>query len=115
MKIRYLILGISFLLVGLTITPIQSHASGQTSINFVVSEDDDEERIQEIDKEPLDASKKDSNNRQQARTTSDQKTTKQGMLPSTNEKIFYGLSLAGIVICLIVVVWKYKNYSKMTQ
>lgn len=112
MKIRYLILGISFLLVGLTITPIQSHASGQTSINFVVSEDDDEERIQEIDKEPLDSSKRDSNNRQQARTTSDQKTAKQGILPRTNDQKFYGLSLAGLAICLFVVTWKYKNYLK---
>lgn len=111
MKIRHMILGISFLLVGLVFAPMQSHAASQTSINFVVPEDD-EEAIQEIDKQPLDPFNK-NNNRQQASTTGNQKASKQGLLPSTNDRNFYGLSLTGLAICLFVVTWKYRNYSKI--
>lgn len=111
MKIRYMILGISFLLVGLVFAPMQSHAAGQTSIHFVVPEDEDKETIQEIDKHPLDSSNK-NNNRQQASSTGNPKASRQGFLPSTNDRKFYGLSLTGLVICLFVVTWKYKNYLK---
>lgn len=118
MKNKYLILGISFLLLGLVNIPEQVHAAGQTSIDFVVPEENDQETIKEIDKELLktsDSSSRDSGGRQQGMATGNQSNAQQGKLPSTNDQKLYGFSLAGLSICLIVAIWKYKNYSKLAK
>ena len=103
MKIRYLILGISFLLVGLVHVPLEGYAASQTSIELLVLEDDEQETIQEIDKKPLEPS-------DSLQTGKD--NFPQGRLPNTNDQTSYRLFLIGLILCLIVIIWKYKDYSK---
>lgn len=115
MKIRYLILGISLLLVGVIALPNQVQAAGKTTIEYVVTEESDQETIKEIPKEPLessDSTTKDNRSQKRESIVSNQKASQYGRLPSTNDQKRYGLSLLGLTLCLAVIVWKYRSFSK---